>query len=637
MTLETKELERLIKKHMGNEYSLGECIGEGTSAQVFNLRGGKETLVIKVVDWRRFLESVYEIGIVDKVKEMRYKTYQELVKMVRRETKLLKELKGKINITEMVDCFEECTQKTGEPDLFFVVQKKYECLKEYVRNEEVSEETVIQIAKDICQILVYLEEKKVLHRDIKADNIFVQKKFGEIQFVLGDFGVAREGTIYGKVVTQYGSYIAPEIIAKSKAKNYNADIYSLGVTLLKLLSTKSTIEHERQTKTLQLKHVSRELRKIILKASNPDCNKRYKDAKMMLKDLEKLVPEKEKTYYLCFEETLYMEGEENDAKGENSEKEDKTEVIKTLQSPKGTKLKKSLNKKGYDIRKLYDEAIEFKKEDLPPLYSDKYMPLLWEYGKSPLLKEPEFAYRWGWIQILNDRFYLGLRLFQVAASNGHSKAEYVYNLLGTALEKQGIFRQNRLEGLKWRLYDLYNEAKMICEKGDNAEETSYSRAWELYFSKQYFEAWRTFSSLGDKGDEKAKFITDEWANRMYGVLRGEHAVPTIGEKWGTTWNLLELILLYFVNMLTTGKVLQYIMEVNWNVVSVLMVMLFATMGILFELIFECKWRERKKGRKLYGWEKGINLLAGVLASVIVCILFVVFGFFIAFLSGNKIV
>ena len=50
------------------------------------------------------------------------------------------------------------------------------------------EKEIVRLGIDICNALEYCEKVRVIHRDIKADNIFVSD-LGD--YKLSDFGVAR--------------------------------------------------------------------------------------------------------------------------------------------------------------------------------------------------------------------------------------------------------------------------------------------------------------------------------------------------------------------------------------------------------------------------------------------------------------
>lgn len=97
-----------------------------------------------------------------------------------------------------------------------------------------------KIVEAICQALVHMNEKGWLHRDIKPDNILVNKT-GEVRII--DFSLSMKlatgvmKMISGKQKNIMGTrtYIAPETILK-KTPTIKSDIYSLGVTLYEMLT-----------------------------------------------------------------------------------------------------------------------------------------------------------------------------------------------------------------------------------------------------------------------------------------------------------------------------------------------------------------------------------------------------------------
>lgn len=109
--------------------------------------------------------------------------------------------------------------------------------KVWLNREELSrEENVINFAFQIGDVLQKAHGMKVLHRDIKLENIFWDED-AEC-YKLGDFGIAKctaEGTTETVVYTD--GYGAPEIERHlSDYYNATADIYSLGITLYLLLN-----------------------------------------------------------------------------------------------------------------------------------------------------------------------------------------------------------------------------------------------------------------------------------------------------------------------------------------------------------------------------------------------------------------
>ena len=83
----------------------------------------------------------------------------------------------------------------------------------------------------------HVHDRKVLHRDIKAQNIFVTRT-GMIK--MGDFGSAKVlGNTRENAKTMVGTpyYLSPEII-ENRPYNFMSDVWSLGVLLYEMMALK---------------------------------------------------------------------------------------------------------------------------------------------------------------------------------------------------------------------------------------------------------------------------------------------------------------------------------------------------------------------------------------------------------------
>jgi serine/threonine protein kinase len=82
---------------------------------------------------------------------------------------------------------------------------------------------------DICHGMKFLHERKIMHRDLKPQNVLVNK---DNKCKLCDFGLAKvmnETLTVGAIGTW--QYMAPEIMNESETYNEKCDIYSFGIMM----------------------------------------------------------------------------------------------------------------------------------------------------------------------------------------------------------------------------------------------------------------------------------------------------------------------------------------------------------------------------------------------------------------------
>lgn len=99
------------------------------------------------------------------------------------------------------------------------------------------EERIVEWFVQTCFALLFVHDRRVLHRDLKTQNVFLMAS-GQVK--LGDFGIARvlEATKdYAKTMVGTPYYLSPEII-QDLPYAYKSDVWSMGVVLYEMATLK---------------------------------------------------------------------------------------------------------------------------------------------------------------------------------------------------------------------------------------------------------------------------------------------------------------------------------------------------------------------------------------------------------------
>ncbi len=220
----------------------------------------------------------------------------ELVKQrFQREAAILEKLgENNSQIPTLYAYFEEDEQ-------FYLVQELIEgkTLKQLIKEEGILTESQIQnLLLNLLPVLEYVHSEGIVHRDIKPDNIIIRKK--DNKPVLIDFGAVRE--IMGTTVTTGGSTTSSIIIGTpgfmpseqaSGRPVYSSDLYSLGLTIIYLLTAKMPQFLPTNLDTSEvlwhdyiLENVSPSLMNIIDKAIKYNPSDRYHNTQEMLRAIQ---------------------------------------------------------------------------------------------------------------------------------------------------------------------------------------------------------------------------------------------------------------------------------------------------------------------------------------------------------------
>ena len=204
------------------KYKIGKLLGEGGAGKTYEAEeiATKKRVAIKVM-------------ALSQVKDWKF------LDLFEREANTLANLQHSA-IPRYIDYFYK---DTPGDRLFYLVRELIsgDCLFSLVQQGwKPDEEEVQEIAKQILDILQYLHQQKpsVIHRDIKPQNL-IRSESGKIFLV--DFGSVTEAyrqTLIGNntFVGTLG-YMPPEQLRGETS--FAADLYSLGATLLFLLTNKN--------------------------------------------------------------------------------------------------------------------------------------------------------------------------------------------------------------------------------------------------------------------------------------------------------------------------------------------------------------------------------------------------------------
>jgi mitogen-activated protein kinase kinase kinase 1 len=197
------------------EWRKGDLLGRGSFGTVYEGLGNNGCFF-----------AVKEVSLLD---EGRWA--KQAILQLQQEITLLSELKHE-NIVQYLG-----TQRTEDKlDIFLELVSKGSLASLYKRYPMV-EEQVRAYTHQILHGLKYLHDRNIIHRDIKCANLLVDVN-GVVK--LADFGMAKELDKLDKLKSVKGSpyWMAPEVIDVTKTYGIAADIWSLGCTVLEMVTGK---------------------------------------------------------------------------------------------------------------------------------------------------------------------------------------------------------------------------------------------------------------------------------------------------------------------------------------------------------------------------------------------------------------
>lgn len=202
-------------------FELVELVGNGTYGQVFKGRHVKtgQLAAIKVMD-----------------------VTEEDEEEIKLEINMLKKYSEHRNIATYYGAFINKTPPGNDDQLWLVMEYcgagSVTDLVKAKKGTSLPEEWIAYICREILKGLQHLHKNRVIHRDIKGQNVLLTEN-AEVKLV--DFGVSAQlDKTIGRRNTFIGTpyWMAPEVIACEQNVNstydYRSDIWSLGITAIEM-------------------------------------------------------------------------------------------------------------------------------------------------------------------------------------------------------------------------------------------------------------------------------------------------------------------------------------------------------------------------------------------------------------------
>ncbi|MFA5794198.1 MAG: serine/threonine-protein kinase [Candidatus Brocadiia bacterium] len=173
-----------------------------------------------------------------------------------------------------------------ELGIYYIMEDWGESLTEITKRVPPHPYWTISKIKDISHGLAELHRNKIVHFDIKPDNIFIKDN----NVKLGDYGLA--GTVrLNTVSSPLGAslYMAPEIFSGNDIKrDYRHDIYSMGAVLYTLLTQTRPPLTANNLKPPKDLPIADDLWQVVCRALDSNPDKRYQTAEEFLGALENI-------------------------------------------------------------------------------------------------------------------------------------------------------------------------------------------------------------------------------------------------------------------------------------------------------------------------------------------------------------
>lgn len=387
---------------------------------------------------------------------------EEAIKRFEREVHNLTQLSHN-NIVNVFDV-------TEDDENFYLVMEYIEglTLSEYIqKNHPLDVDTILNFINQIINGIKHAHDTKIVHRDIKPQNILVDEN--QTLKIL-DFGIAKALSETTMTETNHVlgtvQYLSPEQ-ARGDITDNGTDIYSMGVVLYEMLIGKPPFSGETAV-SIAIKHIQdpmpnvtdersdirQALSNVVLKATEKDKMERYQSVREMQNDLETVMSDErasEDRYQSSITNTKTVPINKSEIANKTREEDKGKSISETMQIP-------IVNQQQFQSSEEHIYAVPRKKRS----------------------KKKKFLYTLIIVLLL-----FGLFGFMAMGMFGNKYLE-TPDLTGkTEKEAEHILKENKLQmGETTREYsDKYPENKIIKTKPEKGERLEQSSKVDIVMSK----------------------------------------------------------------------------------------------------------------------------------------------------------
>ncbi|PTI44338.1 Stk1 family PASTA domain-containing Ser/Thr kinase [Staphylococcus xylosus] len=387
---------------------------------------------------------------------------EEAIKRFEREVHNLTQLSHD-NIVNVFDV-------TEDDENFYLVMEYIEglTLSEYIqKNHPLDVDTILNFINQIINGIKHAHDTKIVHRDIKPQNILVDEN--QTLKIL-DFGIAKALSETTMTETNHVlgtvQYLSPEQ-ARGDITDNGTDIYSMGVVLYEMLIGKPPFSGETAV-SIAIKHIQdpmpnvtdersdirQALSNVVLKATEKDKMERYQSVREMQNDLETVMSDErasEDRYQSSITNTKTVPINKSEIANKTREEDKGKSISETMQIP-------IVNQQQFQSSEEHIYAVPRKKRS----------------------KKKKFLYTLIIVLLL-----FGLFGFMAMGMFGNKYLE-TPDLTGkTEKEAEHILKENKLQmGETTREYsDKYPKNKIIKTKPEKGERLEQSSKVDIVMSK----------------------------------------------------------------------------------------------------------------------------------------------------------